>query len=477
MGENVIYQQKIDIKSSSLISLCVDQSSDITGSARLAVFIRYLKKNEIREELIHLASISATSREAEFCEAVLNALQKMEIEPSKVVSISSDGVLHMLDHETGSMDELKNHIGHSVLEFHCIINQQTLFSRTAFTFIENIMSVIIKIINDIYSNALNKTKFEDLLNEIDSMMYNGLFICNDIRWLSRSKVLERFIECLDEIRLYFQNENKTHEYQELFDIKWTSHLMFFTDFSLHLNEFINKLQDINITLITMFDLIKSFIAKLKIFHRDINTLKFKYFSNLKKFFANFESTENLNITKFTNVIHMILNELSKRFAEFEKLEETVKFIIYPDILTLDKLNLNIFDWLDFENFEMQFIEFQSNTIWKEKFVELRKEIEKIEINRLMKINSVKNANNEILSTWNAIPENFGCLKKLALAILTLFSSTNACESLFTDMSCMKSNFRNRLSDQYNTACTLLKVTKYEPDVKLLASIKQQQKSH
>ena len=477
MGENVTYQQKIDIKSSSLVSLCVDQSTDITGSARLAVFIRYLKKNEIREELIHLASISATSGEAEFCEAVLNALLKMEIEASKVVSISSDGVLHMLNHETGFMDELKKHIGHSVLEFDCILNQQTMFSRNAFTFIENIMNVIMKIINYIYTNELNKEKFEDLLNEIESMVYNGLFICNDIRWLSRSKVLERFIESLDEIRLYFREENKIHEFEELFDLGWSSNLMFFADFSSHLNEFIHKLQDINITIITMLDLIKSFVAKLKIFHRDINILKFKYFPNLQIFFENLGSNEKPDITKFTNVIHLILSELSNRFEEFQKFEETFKFIIYPDSIKLDKLNLNIFNWLDFENFEMQLIEFQSNTIWKEKFCELRRELENIERNRLMEINSVTNANNEILSTWNAIPENFSCLKKMALAILTLFSSTNASESLFSDMCCMKSNFRNRLRDQYNAACTLLKVTKYEPDVKLLASIKQQQKSH
>lgn len=60
---------------------------------------------------------------------------------------------------------------------------------------------------------------------------------------------------------------------------------------------------------------------------------------------------------------------------------------------------------------MQLIDFQSSTIWIEKFFETRKELELIESERLTS-NLNKNANNKILETWNALPDTFSCLKKI-----------------------------------------------------------------
>ncbi|GFX65979.1 general transcription factor II-I repeat domain-containing protein 2A [Trichonephila clavipes] len=52
LAENVTDQQKSDINSAPFISLCLDESIDITKSARLAVFARYCVGNIIKEELI-----------------------------------------------------------------------------------------------------------------------------------------------------------------------------------------------------------------------------------------------------------------------------------------------------------------------------------------------------------------------------------------------------------------------------------------
>ncbi|GBN32079.1 hypothetical protein AVEN_86443-1 [Araneus ventricosus] len=104
------------------------------------------------------------------------------------------------------------------------------------------------------------------------------------------------------------------------------------------------------------------------------------------------------------------------------LSETLKFIMYPDVTSFDKLNLSQFDWLEIEEFEMQLIDFQSSSMRIQKFIETRKELELIETERLTS-NISKNANNKILETWNSLPDTFNCLKKLARAILTIFSST------------------------------------------------------
>lgn len=101
-------------------------------------------------------------------------------------------------------------------------------------------------------------------------------------------------------------------------------------------------------------------------------------------------------------------------------------------------------------------------------------MEVIENNRLLGIIN-KSAEDKILTTWNAIPETFNCLKTLAKAFLSIFPSTWACESLFSEMNFIKNKFRNRMTDESSSACVLLEITKYNPDIKSLTSNTQQQK--
>ena len=111
---------------------------------------------------------------------------------------------------------------------------------------------------------------------------------------------------------------------------------------------------------------------------------------------------------------------------------------------------------------MQLIEFQSSSIWKQKFIDLRVNLENIEKRRLEKGIFERSAENELLRTWNAIPKNFEFLKNFATALLSMFSSTYACESLFSVMNLIKSRSRSSLTDETSSSCICLKVTNYRP---------------
>ncbi|GFU65755.1 uncharacterized protein TNCV_5058891 [Trichonephila clavipes] len=64
-----------------------------------------------------------------------------------------------------------------------------------------------------------------------------------------------------------------------------------------------------------------------------------------------------------------IKEFSMRYSQFKELWETLMFVMYPDEILFDKLNLSQFDWLETEGFEMQFIYFQSSSIWLQIFIE------------------------------------------------------------------------------------------------------------
>ena len=200
MAYNVSHQQSTDITSCDLLSICLDERTDVTGSARFAIFGRYLVGNTIKEELISLASLETTTRGIDICNAVVKDLSERKLDLSKIVSVSTDCACSMTGKKNGYINLFTLHVGHSILSFHCIINQQVLCAKTAFKSLQEIMNVVIKLINLISARALNKRKFQQLLSEMDSM-HGGLLMYNTVRWLSRGKVLLRFVECLNEILL------------------------------------------------------------------------------------------------------------------------------------------------------------------------------------------------------------------------------------------------------------------------------------
>ncbi|XP_025425549.1 zinc finger MYM-type protein 6-like [Sipha flava] len=154
------------------------------------------------------------------------------------------------------------------------------------------------------------------------------------RWTGCGNVLQRCIECSDEIKKFLDEQNQIHE--ELSDLEWIARLMFFADFTQHLNNLNIKLQGDNEIITCMFDMIQAFL--------------------------------------------------------------------------LEKLNLKVLEWLNLDAFKMQLVDFQSSTIWKEKSVILRNELEKIQRDRTIG-KLVVNIGDKILKVWNEIPKDYSTLKK------------------------------------------------------------------
>ena len=98
---------------------------------------------------------------------------------------------------------------------------------------------------------------------------------NNVRWLSRGRVLERFVACLNEIRLFMYE--KKQDFPQLTDVVWLNSLMFFTDLTMHFNALNTKLQGRGKTAERMFCDIKAFERRLEVFEEDIKSGKLKYF--------------------------------------------------------------------------------------------------------------------------------------------------------------------------------------------------------
>ncbi|XP_055383707.1 uncharacterized protein LOC129613599 [Condylostylus longicornis] len=129
---------------------------------------------------------------------------------------------------------------------------------------------------------------------------------------------------------------------------------------------------------------------------------------------------------------------------------------------------NLLNWMRLDNLEMQIIDLQSNPIWVNKFVNMRKLVEDLESHRSQNVESECFMESKILEAWNSMPDTFYSVKKLAISLLTIFSSTYSCESLFSVLNHVHSKTRNRLTEEDSAACITLQSTMYQPDIKTLA---------
>ncbi|GFU33033.1 uncharacterized protein TNCV_4156031 [Trichonephila clavipes] len=89
---------------------------------------------------------------------------------------------------------------------------------------------------------------------------------------------------------------------------------------------------------------------------------------IKDLDAQEKRNEKTVMDEFISIIVSLIEEFSARFSQFKELLKTFKCIMYPDVTSFHKLNLSQFSWLEIEEFEMQQIDFQSNSTWIQKFL-------------------------------------------------------------------------------------------------------------
>ena len=113
------------------------------------------------------------------------------------------------------------------------------------------MSTVTKIVNFLVArSATTHRQFRSLLEEMKSSYCDLLLHCS-VRWLSRGKVLLRFVECLVEIKAVLIGQGKA--YPELDEENWLVKLMFLVDITMHLNERNLRLQGPRKTVISLFE--------------------------------------------------------------------------------------------------------------------------------------------------------------------------------------------------------------------------------
>ena len=108
-------------------------------------------------------------------------------------NITTDGARNMVGKKKGVSALMNEKVleanGVQQMQFHCIINQQALCGKVLNW--RHVMSVVVLNVNFIKNHSLNHRKFHTFLADLDCE-HGDVMYHNEVRWLSRGKVLRRF---------------------------------------------------------------------------------------------------------------------------------------------------------------------------------------------------------------------------------------------------------------------------------------------
>ena len=129
MDKDVTEQLLHDLRNAEMFSLCLDESTDDTSAARVAVIARYPSGNIMKEELISLITLSEKTRGHDNMNELKKKFMKRGIDFENIVSVTTDGAPSMVGKNCGFVKFLIDEVKDDLVQFHCMIHHNKPYVR------------------------------------------------------------------------------------------------------------------------------------------------------------------------------------------------------------------------------------------------------------------------------------------------------------------------------------------------------------
>ncbi|GFX11398.1 zinc finger BED domain-containing protein 5 [Trichonephila clavipes] len=187
-----------DVETCEFFSIQLDESTDAVDTAQLAICVKMVFDDfSTKEEFLKILLLTARTQGKD----IFSLFKKFAIENKlplqKLSSITTDVARAMTGKENGFIGLCrKDSLFPKFIAYHCLIDQEMLFAKTI-NFI-HIMLIVTKI-NSIKAKA-TKHRLSKLILENENTEFKDLLLHAEVRWLTRGKVLERFINLLPQVK-------------------------------------------------------------------------------------------------------------------------------------------------------------------------------------------------------------------------------------------------------------------------------------
>ena len=229
IAKDVNKQQTIALKTAHVFNLALDESIDINDNLRLAVVAWYCCDGKVHEELCCLKALFGTTTGKDLLDTFTKHFEERGIDVKKIFSVTTDGAPAMIRQHRGFVNLIEQKVRHPFMKLHCIAHQENLCAKISNSALKDVMSTVTRIVNFLVArSATTHRQFRSLLEDMESS-YRDLPLHCSVRWLSRGKVLLKFVECVVEMKAFLIGQGKA--FTELEEDNWLVKLIFFLSFS------------------------------------------------------------------------------------------------------------------------------------------------------------------------------------------------------------------------------------------------------
>ncbi|XP_017794405.1 PREDICTED: zinc finger BED domain-containing protein 5-like [Habropoda laboriosa] len=192
-------------------TLQLDESTDVAGLAILLVFVRYIHGIAAQEDMLICKALLCKTTGEEIFKLIDSYFEKYDISWDLCQQVCADGAKAMLGNVKGAVARIKQKNPH-IRSTHCCLHRQALAVKKMPEELKVVLNDCVKIVNFIKSRPLNARIFTLLCENMGSL-HKTLLLHTEVRWLSRGKVMTRFCELKDEIRMFLTEHASELAYQ------------------------------------------------------------------------------------------------------------------------------------------------------------------------------------------------------------------------------------------------------------------------
>ena len=193
-------------------------------------------------------------------DSISSYFEQFKISWELCVGICTDGAPSMVGSLKGFVTLAKKRNA-NIISTHCFLHRESLVSKTLPVALKPVLDKVVNMVNFIKSRPLKIRVFKNLCISMEAK-YESLLLHSEVRWLSRGKVLRRFLELKDELMTFFQNENMDDFVEYLQNDIWCAKLAYLADIFDYLNCVNTSLQGRKEIFLTSTDKLTAFRKKV-----------------------------------------------------------------------------------------------------------------------------------------------------------------------------------------------------------------------
>ena len=156
------------------------------------------------QDLLGVTTLTKQTQEDIYA-SLISMIKSRNIEIKSVISLTTDGAPAMLSRGKGLVGQLvKDNPG--LITYHCIIHQAVLCASLGDEYCD-VMKNIMKLVNFLQStSALQHHLLQNFLS-VNDASYKDLLVHNNVRRLSRGRVLKRFWSIRKELMTFLEGKD------------------------------------------------------------------------------------------------------------------------------------------------------------------------------------------------------------------------------------------------------------------------------